>query len=451
MNTSTDFPQPARWPLFLVGLLLGAAAGAGVLWYATSGDDRADEIDMASVVTVPVTAETRDLVSYLEWDGTLSSGSPATVAASTRGTITRNSEVGDSILAGDVIAEIDGEAVVALYGSVPQFRELTTQTDSGADVRQLEENLVALGFDPDETVTVDEVFTYNTGLMVTRWEESLGFENPDAEVSAGQIAFIDGPSEVVTSTAVGSQAAQGQALLATVTVADSGFLRLPQTVSSIAMVADSSTELVPDIVLATTVVDDRELPLIGVDRPPDTEREDAIEIQIQVGATIVEVLSEDRALVEVGRPLFRFEIEQSAIETAVAVSDSDAFTVGTEVEVELPDTSLVTAMVTDLSVVARTVQDGQNTNTVVDIVIEPVEPLSSTFTSGPVTIRTEDSSTPNAVVVPVRALIAFLEGGHGIDFEDGRRVAVELGTFDDGWVEITNGVVQAGDTLLAPA
>lgn len=448
---TTDFPQPTRWPLLLLGLVLGAAAGAGVLWYLTSGDEDLDDIDTASAITVPVAAESRDLISYIEWDGTLSSGASATVAAATQGTITRNSAVGDTIVAGDIIAEIDGESVIALYGSVPQFRALNAEADSGADVRQLEENLVALGFDPDGTVTVDDVFTYNTGLMVERWEAALGFEDPDATIAAGQLAFIDGPSEVVTTTAVGAQAAPGQALLTTATAADTGFLRLPQTVSKIEGLADTATELTNGVVLATATTGDAQIPVIGVEGEPDADREDAIEIQIQAGATIVDVLTSDAEWVEAGRPLFRYEIPQSAIETVVDVADSDAFTVGTEVDVELPDSSVISATVTDLSVVARTVQDGQDTSTVVDVVIQPTDPLSTSITSGPVVIRTEDSATLGAVVIPVRALIAFVEGGHGIDFEDGRRVAVELGAFDDGWVEITNGAVQAGDTILAPA
>jgi len=451
MAETSHFPQPARWPFLLVGLLLGAATGAGVFWYMTNSDDDPDQLDTAVVSVVPVTAESRDLISFLDWDGSLSSGSPATVAASTRGTITRNAEVGDSIIAGDIIAEIDGESVVALYGLVPQFRAMDVDTENGADIRQLEENLVALGFDPDETVTVDEQFTYNTGLMVSRWEESLGFENPDSVVAEGQVAFIDGPSEVVSTTAVGSQAAQGQALLTTVTAANSGYLRLPGSVTSISGFADIGTELTPGVVLATATIGGAEIPVVGVDGEPNDENEDALELQILIGATLVEAIMSDEESVEAGRPMFRYEIEQSAIETVVAVSDSDVFAVGTEVEIELPDSSLVKALVTNQSVVARTVQEGQNSTTVVDIVIEPTEPLTTSFTSGPVIIRTQDASTLDAVVIPVRALIAFVEGGHGIDFEDGRRVAVELGTFDDGWVEITNGAVQAGDVLLAPS
>ncbi len=203
--------------------------------------------------------------------------------------------------------------------------------------------------------------------------------------------------------------------------------------------------------LATATIGGADIPVVGVDGEPNDENEDALELQILIGATLVEAIMSDEESVEAGRPMFRYEIEQSAIETVVAVSDSDVFVVGTEVEIELPDSSLVKALVTNQSVVARTVQEGQNSTTVVDIVIEPTELLTTSFTSGPVIIRTQDASTLDAVVVPVRALIAFVEGGHGIDFEDGRRVAVELGTFDDGWVEITNGAVQAGDVLLAPS
>ena len=45
--------------------------------------------------------------------------------------------------------------------------------DDGADVRQLEENLVALGFAPDEMV-VDEEFDADTTTAIRAWQESAG-------------------------------------------------------------------------------------------------------------------------------------------------------------------------------------------------------------------------------------------------------------------------------------
>jgi hypothetical protein len=442
---------PSRWPVLLIGLALGAVIGAGALWWLDRDTESETESASDQLTTQTVTAESRDLISYEEWAGLLSSGSPATVAASARGTITRTAEIGDVIVAGDLLAEIDGAPVVALYGAVPQFRALSEDVDDGADIRQLEENLVALGHDPDGTVTVDDEFTHNTGLMVTRWEESLGFEEPDDVVDAGQIAFIAGPSEVASTTAVGSQAAQGQPLLTTVTLAESGWISLPVNVAAIDGLSDVGRLLDDNVDLASLTISDQRNALVAVTTEPDDSIEGRYEVEIPLGATIAEVVLDDDIWVEAGRPIYRWELAQGAIELDVDVDSIDTFAVGLPVVVELPDGTLVDAAVETISDVAETVQVGQDSSTVLAVSVEPLEPLDGTFTAGPVTIRTEDTAILGATVVPVRALIAFSEGGHAVDVEGSGLVAVELGTFDDGWVEVTNGTIQPGDNLIAPA
>jgi len=390
--------QTPPWPTALVALVIGAVLGATAFWYAQPDGAEASTVGAETdVTTTTAEAELRDLRSYEEWAGLLQAGTTANVSASTRGTITRNSTVGDRIELGDVIAEIDGQPVVALYGSVPQFRELEVNSDDGADIHQLEENLVALGYDPDGTVTVDNNYSLNTGYMVERWEADLGFESPDTTVAAGQIAFISGPSEVVSRTAVGSQINTGQPLLTTVTLAESGFVE------------------------------------VGATTPPD--------------AAIIPV--DDQAVTdEAGRPVLRWELPQSSITVEVDVDRSDTFPVGLGVEVELPDGQLVTATVESVDDVARTIQQGQDSITVVDVTIQPADDLDSNFTAGPVTVRVEDDAVLDAIVIPVRALVAFAEGGHGVEVEGRGLIAVELGSFDDGWVEITNGSISPGETLL---
>ncbi|MFT7474871.1 MAG: peptidoglycan hydrolase-like protein with peptidoglycan-binding domain [Verrucomicrobiales bacterium] len=444
----------SRLPALLVGLALGAAAGAGTLWYLTRDTPTTTGAETQQAQTVPVVAEARDLVSYEEWAGTLTSGTPGTVAASARGTITRTAEIGDMIEAGEVLAEIDGAPVVALYGSVPQFREIAEDIDSGADIRQLEENLVALGFDPDGTVTVDEEFTYNTGLMVARWEESLGFAEADSVVDAGQVAFITGPSEVISTSAVGSQAVQGQPLIMTVTLAESGFIALPISITAIetlvveGMLIDQSTALAN-----LTTNDDLSHSLIATNSEPNAAAtvEGRTEVVVPAGAVIVDVVLDQDTSVEAGRPIYRWEIAQGAIELEVDVDNIDTFELALAVVVELPDGAVINARVETISDVARTVQAGQQSATVLDVTVAPDEPLDGRFTSGPVIIRTKDTSILQATVVPVRALIALAEGGHAIEVDGRGLVAVELGTFDEGWVEITNGAVNPGDTVLAPA
>ena len=67
---------------------------------------------------------------------------------------------GDTVDAGTVVATVDGAPVVAMIGDIPGYRDLSTSSTNGADIRQLELNLVQLGFDPDHKIVIDE--TYDT-------------------------------------------------------------------------------------------------------------------------------------------------------------------------------------------------------------------------------------------------------------------------------------------------
>ena len=405
-----SFESPSRWPLALGALVVGIALGSAGVWFATQNQTDSSAVAETTNQTTLIEAQSRDLISIEEWAGTLQAGSNASVSASTGGTVTRIAAVGDSIELGGLLAEIDGNPVVALYGTVPQFREIDIGSDPGADIRQLEENLVALGFDQGGTVLVDEVFTAETEAMVERWEVALGIDLADGKVDAGQIAFIEGPSEVLDRTSVGNQVNPGQPLLTTLTLATSGF---------VPFVDETDVEAVSDATDAIPV----DAELVDLDTGDDTPA--------------------------VGRPIQRWESSEISVELAVDVAEVDTFEIGRTVGVELPDGQIVNAEVVEVSNVART---NQNTGeTVVDVSIRPTEPIESLFTTGPIVVQIEQDSTLGAVVVPARSLIALAEGGHAIEIDGRGLVGVELGSFDDGWVEVISGDVDAGEAIVVAA
>jgi peptidoglycan hydrolase-like protein with peptidoglycan-binding domain len=83
----------------------------------------------------------------------------------------------------------------------------------GPDVRQLEANLVALGFDPDRAITVDGHFSWATAAAVKRWQRDSGRARTGA-VPLGQVVFLPGPVRVATVTAtVGAPLPVGTAIL----------------------------------------------------------------------------------------------------------------------------------------------------------------------------------------------------------------------------------------------
>lgn len=84
---------------------------------------------------------------------------------------------------------------VLMYGTAPAWRDLSADSTVGPDVEQLEANLLALGFDADGTLTVDNVYDNATASAVSDWQESLGLE-ATGEVPLGSVVFVEGPSLV---------------------------------------------------------------------------------------------------------------------------------------------------------------------------------------------------------------------------------------------------------------
>src|SRR5207247_1722063 len=77
-------------------------------------------------------------------NGTLGYSGTYTVVSQAQGTITALPAVGQTISQGQMLFEVDGKPVVLLYGDKPAYRSLAIG-DTGADVVQLNADLVALG------------------------------------------------------------------------------------------------------------------------------------------------------------------------------------------------------------------------------------------------------------------------------------------------------------------
>ncbi len=199
-----------RRTVVLASAVALAAIGAG-LWVTTRHDSiEATDTDEVTLTTAEVAQ--RDLVIYDETTATLGFTTSVTVSSPVAGTVTSAIGVGDRVDPGTVVATVDGAPVVAMLGDVPSYRDLSEDSTDGIDIRQLEANLVHLGFDPDGAISIDEEFDSATADAVTLWEDSLGLEG-DGEVTEGQIVFVPGHLLVDTSSvSVGGAVASGGAL-----------------------------------------------------------------------------------------------------------------------------------------------------------------------------------------------------------------------------------------------
>jgi peptidoglycan hydrolase-like protein with peptidoglycan-binding domain len=92
---------------------------------------------------------------------------------------------------GESLFKVDELPVVALYGAVPMYRTLGNRVE-GADVRQLQENLLELGY---TGFAADGIYTQATTAAVLAWQANLGLSQTGM-VESGQVVFTPGPARI---------------------------------------------------------------------------------------------------------------------------------------------------------------------------------------------------------------------------------------------------------------
>lgn len=186
-----------------------AAAGAAVA--ATIGFGGAGEGTHAAAGLPPSTAQvTRQTLDDTEKvNGSLGYGATTTLRARMNGTITSLPYAGSTFKRGSTIYTVDNAAIVLMYGSLPAYRTLGAG-DEGADVKQLEQNLEALGY---TGFTVDDQYTAATADAVKEWQEDLGLIET-GRVELGRVVFAPGAIRVDSVKAgLGAQSGPGQDVL----------------------------------------------------------------------------------------------------------------------------------------------------------------------------------------------------------------------------------------------
>jgi peptidoglycan hydrolase-like protein with peptidoglycan-binding domain len=177
---------------FLAAVVVAGIAVAVSLILASDDGGKAP----ASNDTVPLgsaAVERRDLISREDVDGTLGFSDTTTIAASTAGTITRLRGEGDTVTRGRSLMSIDAEATAwVLYGTIPMYRDLGPGVSDGRDVRQLESNLKALGYDPG---TVDNDWTSATTDAVEEFQDDRDLTE-DGTITRSEVVISDGPARV---------------------------------------------------------------------------------------------------------------------------------------------------------------------------------------------------------------------------------------------------------------
>jgi hypothetical protein len=184
------------------------AAGATV-WWLTSARRSSDTPAAVPVATAAVVRTT--LATTTQLSGTLGYAGSYPVAAASSGTITALPAPGRTIRRGQRLYEIDGSAVYLFYGARPAWRRFTLGMRDGPDVRELEQNLTALGF--GHGLTVNDTFTWATEQAIWDWQLATG-KHATGTVALGRIAFVPRALRITADTAtLGAVVQPGQPVL----------------------------------------------------------------------------------------------------------------------------------------------------------------------------------------------------------------------------------------------
>ena len=127
------------------------------------------------------------------------------------------------------------------------------------------------------------------------------------------------------------------------------------------------------------------------------------------------------------------------------------------VEVELPDGRIAPGAVVEVARVATRLinsQTGAPGDPTIEVIIVLLDgEASARFDAAPVDWTITKEVTPNVLVVPASALIATVDGGFSVEVvhdDSTTLVPVQVGTFVDAFVEITDGDLQVGDRVRIP-
>jgi multidrug efflux pump subunit AcrA (membrane-fusion protein) len=353
-------PRRRRGLRWLAGVVVVALLGGAGWWVAgRPGLDRGTPTAAPATPLATAAVQRQDLNGQTKVNGTLGYAGSATVQSPLSGRITWLPQAGTIVRRGGTLLAVDNRPVQLFYGPRPAWRDLSTGVDDGPDVLELERNLVALGYDPDHDITVDDQFTWATAAAVKRWQEALGLDQTGRFTTNMPAVFLPWAARVKTlSATVGGNAAPG--------------------------------------------------------------------------APAMEVTS---------------GVHQVTVD--LDVSQQGYVKAGDRVDVVMPDGRRMGGRISDVGRVAQTQGDPPNQRTTITVTIVLDRPnAAGRLDQAPVDVYITTQTRRGVLAVPVTALLALKEGGYAVETVDpaGRHqlVAVRLGVFSNGMVEVSGSGLRAG-------
>ena len=272
---------------------------------------------------------------------------------------------------------------ILMYGPFPAWREFRLGMTPGEDVRYLEENLTALGFNTNQKFQIDQVFDEKTEEAIRRMQESYGLI-VNGTLEPGDIVFAPGKS----------------------------------------MVEHISPEDAPGKHITSSEI-------------------------------VISITPMEKTDTSIGRSgLTTSSLSLQRVETQLLVSDQDLIQTGSEVQIELPDETVVTGMITKIGKVAVVPTGNQAEDPFLEVSIAITDSKDIIkWTGAPVIVSVTKTFAKNVIAAPVSALLALLDGGYALEIKKQDTtilIPVETGIYSDGWVEIDGPGLTDGLEIVIP-
>jgi len=154
---------------------------------------------------------------------------------------------------------------------------------------------------------------------------------------------------------------------------------------------------------------------------------------------------------------------------ALSAAEQSSVKVGDQVSITLPNEQTTPGMISSVGTVAKAPaskegggggggpENSEEGGPTIEVDVTPSEPRAlGHLDEAPVSVSITTSSVPNALAVPVDALLALAGGGYALEVAEGNAhhlEAVTLGLFDDaeGLVQVSGQSVHAGQRVVVPS
>ncbi len=165
-------------------------------------------------------------------------------------------------------------------------------------------------------------------------------------------------------------------------------------------------------------------------------------------------------------PVLGITSTRRQVTIALSASEQSSVRVGDRVSISLPSEQTTPGVVSSVGTVAKAPaskeggggpEGGEEGGATVEVDVKPSEPRAiGRLDEAPVEVSITTASVPDALCVPVDALLALAGGGYALEVAEGashRLESVRTGLFDDaeGLVQVSGISVRAGQRVVVPS